>query len=114
MKVVYDGTCPVCVSLKELSESKISGKAVEFVPFQGINLEAEGISYQEARDSIFVVGSNGSTQRGAHAVFEIMKQMPGLWRTLGYVFALPPIAWIADPCYRLFARHRHKVSRIFL
>lgn len=104
MKVIYDGECPVCISLKDFCESKMAG--VEYTPFQNID------QAKEARGSLYVVGNNGISKHGARAVFEIMRQMSGLWGILGYVFSLPPFVWIAEPCYRLFARHRHTVSRL--
>lgn len=115
MKVIYDGDCPVCISLKEFSDEQISGSEIEFIPYQQAYLDRliPTLTEEDASQSIFVLGDSGQHRRGARAVFEIMKKMPGIGSVIGKFMAFPPLSWLAEPFYRLFARHRHNVSRWF-
>jgi predicted DCC family thiol-disulfide oxidoreductase YuxK len=113
MKIIYDGECPVCISLKEFSQKQISNDQIEFIPFQDIKPEDKSleISLREASHSIFLIEDGQPPTRGAAAVFEIMQTMPGIWGAAGKFLAIPPLSWFAEPCYRLFARYRHIISR---
>ena len=115
MKIIYDGECPVCISLKTFSQDKITDAQIEFIPYQDLAPEDQslGIAPSEAQHSIFVVGTGQSPTRGARAVFEVMQRMPGFWRVAGKLLAIPLLSWLAEPFYRLFARYRHKISRLF-
>jgi predicted DCC family thiol-disulfide oxidoreductase YuxK len=112
MKVIYDGECPVCLALKDFAETKNTAEALEFVPYQSDQLGqiAPGLSPQQASQALVTVDEKGGITHGAGAVFEIMKSIPGFWRVAGKIGSYPPLTWIAEPLYRLFARHRHKIS----
>ena len=113
MKIIYDGECPVCLSLKEFAETRDSEGAFDFIPFQAEDFDQHvpGLTKQEASQALIVRTIQGDQARGARAVFEMMKYLPGFWGVAGKIFSLPPLAWIAEPAYRLFARHRHKISQ---
>jgi predicted DCC family thiol-disulfide oxidoreductase YuxK len=112
MKVIYDGTCPVCISLKEFAENRGSENSLVFIPYQDENFEgaAEGLTRQEASQMLYTISGDGTRKRGARAVFETMKSLPGFWRIAGSILSIPPLVWAAEPLYRIFARHRHKVD----
>ena len=112
-KVVFDGECPVCNTLKDFAEDQARGNTLEFIPFQSNAIEAAApdLSREEASRALYVITANGMRLRGAQAVFEVMSQLPGILGMLGKIMRLPPLYWIAEPFYRLFARHRHGVSK---
>ncbi len=113
MKIIYDGECPVCLSLKEFAETRDPEGTFEFVPFQVENLaeHAEGLTRQETSQALYAITEDGNQTRGARAVFEMMKFLPGFWGVAGKILSIPPLAWLAEPAYGLFARHRHKISQ---
>jgi len=112
MKIIYDGECPVCLSLKQFAETKNSQDSFEFIPYQAENFakHVQGLSREQASLALYTISEDGSQTRGARAIFEIMQSLPGFWRVAGKILSIPPLAWLAEPAYRLFARHRHKIS----
>ena len=115
MKIIYDGDCPVCLSLKQFAESKNSPEFLQFIPYQAESFSenAAGLTQQQASQALFAISEDGFHTRGARAVFEVMQSLPGFWRVVGKILSIPPLAWLAEPAYRLFARHRHKISLIY-
>ncbi len=115
MKIIYDGECPVCLSLKQVAESKNSSEPLEFIPYQAESFteRSEGLTRQQASQALYVITKDGSQTRGARAVFDVMKSLPGFWRVAGKILSFPPLAWLAEPAYRLFARHRHKMTMFY-
>ena len=111
--VIFDGECPVCTNLKAFTENRLEDGELTFIAFQEKVFEqaAPHLSREEANRTIFVIGRNGKRFQGAKAVFEIMSALPGGWGFIGKVFRLPPIYWIAEPFYRLFANRRYVLSR---
>ena len=115
MKVIYDGDCPVCNSLKNFAEKQVSTEINIFIPFQSTEFEHRipVVTEQAAKRALHTISTNGEIKQGASAVFEIMRSLPGIWKWIGYLFAFPPIAWMAEPFYRLFARNRKFIGRIY-
>jgi predicted DCC family thiol-disulfide oxidoreductase YuxK len=112
-RVIFDGDCPVCTTLKDFVEERDSEEALNFIPFQSEAFQevVPGLSKKEASQALFIISENGERLRGARAVFEVLSQMPGLWGVIGKMLRLPPFYWIAEPFYRLFARHRHGMGK---
>jgi predicted DCC family thiol-disulfide oxidoreductase YuxK len=108
-KVIYDGDCPICQSLKDYSETRVQPETINFVPFQSKDLlnVATNLTQLETSQSLYFITETGQQFRGARAVFEVMSHMPGFWGAAGKILRVPPFYWIAEPFYRLFARHRH-------
>jgi predicted DCC family thiol-disulfide oxidoreductase YuxK len=115
MKVIYDGSCPVCNSLKDFALKRDSNHQLDFVPYQVEDYaeQVSGLTQREASRSLYAIMENKEQLRGARAVFAAMGNLPRLWGAAGKTFSQPPFVWIAEPIYRLFARHRHGVSRWF-
>jgi predicted DCC family thiol-disulfide oxidoreductase YuxK len=113
-QVIFDGECPVCTTLKEFAKDRIEDRDLAFIAFQEQDFEqaVPHLPVDEARQALYLVTENGKRLRGSRAVFEIMSEFPGFWGGLGKIFRLPPFYWIAEPFYRLFARHRHRVSKL--
>jgi len=111
--VIFDGECPVCISLKGFIEARSACGELDFIPFQSevLGEAAPGLSQEEASRALVVVAANGKRLRGARAVCEALRQLPGAWGVIGKILGLPPFIWLAEPSYRLFARHRHGVGR---
>jgi predicted DCC family thiol-disulfide oxidoreductase YuxK len=112
-KIVYDRECQICQEFKDFSEKQNPESDSTFIPFQE-EIESGRASVSMLRayeNSIVVTTEQGEVYRGARAVFAVLKSFPGLLGILGKVLFLPPFYWIAEPIYKLFARHRHRISK---
>lgn len=112
-KVIFDGQCGACLALKQRAEKYDTRQKLEFIPSPAADLKSisPGLSQEMASEALYFVAEDGRIFRESRAVFEVMKRLPGLWGGLGRVLSLPGITLLADPFYRLFARHRHRISR---
>ena len=114
MKVIYDGECSVCASLKNFAEDKDTQARIMFVPYQADNIGevAPGLTAEETRQALYTISQQGKRTRGARAVFEVMKNLPGIWGIAGRLLSIAPFVWFAEPVYRIFAKHRNKLSNL--
>lgn len=110
--MIYDGACGVCHAFREFAERRDVTGQLEFIPFQTAELEriAPGLTPELASEAVYLVREDGRRFRGARAVFEVMRRWPGVWGILGTMMAFPPLSLLAEPFYRLFARHRTRIS----
>ncbi|NWG76644.1 MAG: DUF393 domain-containing protein, partial [Rubrivivax sp.] len=60
---------------------------------------------------VYALRPDGQRWHGARACFETLRRLPGAWRVIGTVGALPPVSLLAGPVYRLVANHRAAISR---
>jgi len=111
-KILYDGECPICRGIKDYAEKQVSENNFSFVPYQddATSLNSPQSRQIEFEKSLLLLNEHGVVHNGARAVFEIMADFPGLLGILGKLFKLPPLFWLAEPFYTLFARYRYKVS----
>lgn len=113
MLVLYDGECGICQATRRWAEQRDRLGHLCFVPYQHADLEAlaPGLSPDMAARAIYAIAPEGQRYRGARAVFMILRRLPGVWGVVGAVGALPPLSLLAEPFYRLVARHRAAISR---
>jgi len=111
--VVFDGECGLCQAARRWAEERDRQGHLRFVPYQDADLArlAPGLTPALAARSLYVIATDGQRYRGARAVFVTLRSLPGAWGLLGYVGALPPVSLLAEPVYRLVARHRTRLSR---
>lgn len=112
-QVIFDGDCKFCTALKDFSEDKTDGRALNFIPLQSSEFDevAPHLTRGTAEKALYVITSNGKQLRGSRAVFEIMRELPGVWGVIGKILGTPPIYWLAEPFYRWFAKHRHEINK---
>ncbi|HMM27056.1 MAG TPA: DUF393 domain-containing protein [Aggregatilineaceae bacterium] len=113
LTVIFDGDCGVCQRLAQFAADRDPARRLRFTAYQRADLAAlsPGLTREMTARSVYVVEPDGTRWRGARAVFEIMRRMPGLWAWIGRAGALPPVSLLAEPFYRLAARHRTRISR---
>ena len=111
--VIFDGDCGVCTALKDWAKGRDSDGNLEFIAYQTGNLEgiSPGLTPELASQALYFVGRDSRRFRGARAVFETMQRLPGKWTALGKVLSFPPLSFVAEPFYRLFAHNRGAISR---
>lgn len=82
-------------------------------PLQTADLQALSpvLTRQKGEEALTFVRAGGTRYSGARAVFETLRRLPGAWGVAGAILATPPLSWLAEPFYRLFARYRGRVSR---
>ena len=112
--VIFDGNCGICQALRRRAEAYDSAGRLRFVANQSIDLDAlaPGLTPDMARRALVAVRpADNRRWRGARAVFEAMRRLPGVWGVIGRIGALPPVSLLAEPFYRVIAHHRGTISR---
>jgi predicted DCC family thiol-disulfide oxidoreductase YuxK len=108
---VYDGDCAFCSSCARFIERHIPTSA-EVVPWQFADLDALGVSQDEAEAGVqWVDPRPGRPVRaaGPAAIAWLLVDAGSYWRTLGWLLDRRPVRWMAGPAYRLIARNRHRL-----
>jgi predicted DCC family thiol-disulfide oxidoreductase YuxK len=106
--LLFDGDCAFCTSCVGVVEKRIRPDA-EVVAWQFADLEALGVSEQQAADALQWVEPDGAVLSGHRAVAAMLASAGPLWRLAGRVLLLPGISWAAARAYRLIADNRHRL-----
>jgi predicted DCC family thiol-disulfide oxidoreductase YuxK len=103
--LVFDGDCGFCSSCARLLERR----GVAIVPWQRADLEALGISAEEAAAAVRWVAPGGEVAGGAAAVAAALESVGPPWRLAGRFLSLPVVRSLAAIGYELVARNRHRL-----
>jgi predicted DCC family thiol-disulfide oxidoreductase YuxK len=57
------------------------------------------------------IDARGRVFRGARAMAEVWRRLPGYRRVLGAVAAYPPVLWPAELVYRWVAKNRWRLGK---
>ena len=110
LAVIYDGECPLCVSLAKRLRSIGAAAVIELVPLQdeaAAALLPEGYDRSLPEEEMHVVElPSGAVYRGADGIFRIMAELPAL-RPLAAVYRIPGLRPLASAVYGWVARHRY-------
>ena len=112
LTVFYDASCPVCrLEMDHLRQRDAAGRLVLVdMSADGFDAGAYGLKHRELDAVIHAIRPDGSVLRGM-AVLRLCYDAVGL----GWVLrasALPPLRPAFDAGYRLFARHRKRISSV--
>ncbi len=112
--VLYDGTCGVCQAFALWLMRSDRAAQLSLIAYQHADLRrlTPGLTREELRQAMHFIDAHGQCHRGARAVFEALKRMPGIWGRIGTLLATPFLSTLAEPLYRLFAKHRTTVSKL--
>jgi predicted DCC family thiol-disulfide oxidoreductase YuxK len=105
--LVYDGDCAFCTSSVRLLE-KI-GPMAEMVAWQLTDLDALGLSEEEASAAVQWVETDGTIRSGHEAIAAALSSAGGVWALAGRALLLPGISPIAAVSYRLIADNRYRL-----
>lgn len=112
--LIYDDTCDICTSAVHRVSKLDKRGEVDLVPIsQASRLKDYDLpSEDELKEEIHLVTPTGKVIAGADAVGYLARVLPQT-RILGKLISLPGIRRIARFGYRIIARNRHRLSRLF-
>lgn len=105
---LYDGDCAFCTSCARFVERWIPTTAT-VLPWQFADLDAIGVSREQAQEAVQWISADGSVARGARAIAWLLVDAGSYWRLFGLVLGCRPVQWLARPIYRWVARNRHRM-----
>jgi len=109
--LVFDGDCAFCTSSVNWGKKHLNA-AVDFVPWQQLDLEAAGLTQSKVEHAVQWLPAPavpGPIRSGAGAVGRLLLSSRWPWRPLGVLALLPPFSWLAALCYRIIAANRHRL-----
>ena len=110
--VFYDGACPLC--RREINHYKklVAGNSQEFdIAWIDINksqleLDAEGINYEDAMRIIHIKDASGVHQVGIEAIFSLWDKLPYYQKLSSILKKCTFLHPVLATSYALFAKHR--------
>jgi predicted DCC family thiol-disulfide oxidoreductase YuxK len=105
---LFDGDCAFCSTCARFIERRIPTTA-EVTPWQFADLDALGVTRQQAEEAVQWIDVDGSVASGPAGIAALLRDAGSYWRPLGFLLDLRPVLWLAWPVYRLIARHRAKL-----
>ena len=105
---LYDGDCAFCTTSARFIERRIPTTA-EVSPWQFADLDALGVTQDQAEAAVLWVADGEPTVAGPEAIARLLVDGGSWWRPLGRVLGLAPVRWLAWPIYRWVARNRHRM-----
>jgi predicted DCC family thiol-disulfide oxidoreductase YuxK len=104
--LIFDGDCGFCTtSARWIQRALPAAPAVS--PYQWTNLEAHGLSTDDAQSRVWLVTANGK-YGGHNAIAALLRHQPvAVLRVAGWLMSVPPWSWVAALGYALVARYRY-------
>jgi len=114
LTIVFDQDCGVCQASVAWLKRRDINRAFLFVGNRAPALP-QGVPADETGETIFVVDeASGTIRTRADGIAWLLRTLPGWrsigWRMLGALIPIPGIRQLANLGYRIFAKHRHRVS----
>ena len=110
IKVLFDGACPICRREMQMIRRRDQAGRIEFVDIAATDFDPTTFGLTQARvmDRIHALLPDGSTIEGV----EVFRR---IYRIIGKGWLMSWTGWpilrpIADAAYRLFARHRLRLT----
>lgn len=110
---MYDGECGICSASALWIQSLDTESKFNIIPFQNANFVffPEGLTIEKAKMSVILLDNNSNIYYiASRAVFEILKNLGGIFRLFGIVGSNSLVSTICNPFYKLIARHRRRIS----
>jgi predicted DCC family thiol-disulfide oxidoreductase YuxK len=113
MRLLYDGDCPFCRREVEWLKRRDLGDHLVFENIAAIGFDPGryGLTHEEIMGSLHGILPDGRIVRGGEAIREAYRGVG-----LGWLVAptrLPIISGLLDGAYRVFARNRVRLGRLF-
>jgi predicted DCC family thiol-disulfide oxidoreductase YuxK len=105
----FDGVCNLCCGLVKFIIRKDRRGLIKFVPLQseaaGNILKEAGVNAASLNSVAYLSG--GKFYYKSQAIFQILQDMGGLWKSF-LIFKIIPRS-VSDAVYDFIAKHRYKV-----
>lgn len=105
--LVFDGDCAFCTSSARALER--IGPRAGIVAWQQADLDALGITEEQAIEAVQWVGADGAVLAGHEAIAAVLASAGPVWRLVGRAITLPGISAVAAIVYRWVAANRHRL-----
>jgi predicted DCC family thiol-disulfide oxidoreductase YuxK len=112
--VLYDDECPMCVFQMKLLTWLDWLNVAALVPLSSERAQAAApqLDRETLRSAIHVITRDGTIYRAARGIRFLALRMP-LLVPLGLLLWVPGVIWIAEYIYRIVAKNRLVLSRVF-
>lgn len=109
--IIYDGACNFCLRQMDRIRRGDRDQAFEFVPYQSpdVAVQFPQLAATDFSTGLRIVLPNGTVRRGADAVYEIARRMPGR-RWLAPLYQVPGLKQLARFGYGIIARNRYRLA----
>lgn len=113
LTVFYDGACPLCRREIGFYQGMRGADGVRWVDVSRSSAGevAPGLSKHQALARLHVADGNGRLHSGGAAFAAIWRSLP-IFRPLGRLFGMAPLAWCLERAYRLFLRFRPRLQAV--
>ena len=105
--LVYDADCGFCRRCAEWCRSRLVGDVI-VVSGADFLVRSKRLSATEVAASVWWVEPSAK-YAGAAAVARTLAATKTPWRHVGQFMKWGPLAWIAEPLYRVVVRFRHRL-----
>jgi predicted DCC family thiol-disulfide oxidoreductase YuxK len=108
-RFVFDGDCGFCRRWAAWVQRR-ADDAVEFVPYQSIDLAATGLTVEQVTTASYFVDPAGRRFRGNRSFTRVLRSSPKRrWRLVGALGDLPVVRWPLTAFYRWVVGNRHRL-----
>lgn len=112
VRYLYDGECDMCNQLVATLKSKDAGQGrIKFVNIASLSYnprDNEGVTYEEAMETIHAIKRDGTIITGPNALRTLYSAVG--WGWIANVMALPIVDQIVDIFYKIVAKYRLPMS----
>jgi predicted DCC family thiol-disulfide oxidoreductase YuxK len=106
--LIFDGDCAFCTSAVGVLQ-RILPVAPKFEPYQWLDLDAYGLTTEDAAREIWLVTPRRQYS-GYLALARLLQLQPHAgYRMLGYLADVPLWSWVSAAAYRWVAANRHRL-----
>jgi predicted DCC family thiol-disulfide oxidoreductase YuxK len=105
--LVFDGDCAFCTACARAIERIAPG--VDVVAWQLADLDALGITAEQAAEAVCLVEPGGAVRSGHEAIAGALEAAGGAWRSFGRVLVQPGINRLAARGYAAIAANRGRL-----
>jgi len=112
MKYLYDGDCDMCLQLVDTLKQKDDAQGrIKFVNIASLNFnpsENEGITYEDAMETIHAIARDGTIYTGPDALQKLYASVG--WGWIATIMAFPVVDKVVDIFYKILAKYRIPLS----
>lgn len=107
--ILYDADCGFCSMSMRVATSRVMQVRLRPMMAQRADLTPWGLDREACLEKLHVIDAAGRVHIGSDAVAAILRSSRQPWPALGHVLRWPGIRRLAQRCYGLVARNRHRL-----